>query len=108
MPRVVRDLEMMDVDELVVLKTSAPEPAEPPVEPEIEKDEEDYEETITLKASDFVASQDILEDIHISDRKRSEGCSPRQARDPGHAPSHLRQVATSLKIFCITSSMTSP
>jgi hypothetical protein len=63
MPRVVRDLEMMDVDELVVLKTSAPEPVEPPVEPEIEKDEEDYEETITLKASDFVASQDILEDI---------------------------------------------
>jgi hypothetical protein len=65
MPRVVRDLEMMDVDELVVLKTSAPEPVEPPVEPEIEKDEEDYEETITLKASDFVASQDILEDIQF-------------------------------------------
>jgi hypothetical protein len=65
MPRVVRDLEMMDVDEPVVLKTSAPVLAEPPVEPEIEKDEEDYEETITLRASDFVASQDILEDIQF-------------------------------------------
>jgi hypothetical protein len=60
MPRVVRDPEMMDVDEPVVLEpavpeTSAPELAEPPMEPEIEEEEEDYEETITLRASDFVA-----------------------------------------------------
>jgi hypothetical protein len=60
MPRVVRDPEMMDVDEPVVpepavLETSALEPAEPSVEPEIEEEEEDYEETITLRDSDFVA-----------------------------------------------------
>jgi hypothetical protein len=60
MPRVVRDPEMMDVDEPVVPEpavpeTSAPEPGKPPMEPEIEEEEEDYEETITLRASDFVA-----------------------------------------------------
>jgi hypothetical protein len=46
---------MMDVDEPVVPETLAPEPAEPSVEPEIEKEEEDYEETIMLRASNFVA-----------------------------------------------------
>jgi hypothetical protein len=56
MPRVVREKEMMDVDELAVPETTASEPAEPLVEPEIEEEEEeDYEETITLRASDFVA-----------------------------------------------------
>jgi hypothetical protein len=65
MPRAVREPEMMDVDEPVVLElaepeTAAPEPIEPPVEPE-EEEEEEYEETITLRAFDFVAFQDILE-----------------------------------------------
>jgi hypothetical protein len=68
MPRVVRELEMMDVDEPVVPEpvvpeTAAPEPAEPPVEPE--EEEEEYEETITLRASDFIALQDTLEDIRF-------------------------------------------
>jgi hypothetical protein len=65
MPRVVREPEMMDIDEPVVLETAAPEPAEPPMEPEEEEEEEDYEETITLRASDFVAFQDILEDMRF-------------------------------------------
>jgi hypothetical protein len=64
MPRVVQQLEMMDVDEPVVPETVAPEPAELPVEPEPEEEEE-YEETITLKVSDFVAFQDILEDMQF-------------------------------------------
>jgi hypothetical protein len=68
MPRVVRELEMMDVDEPVVPEpvvpeTAAPEPAEPPVEPE--EEEEEYEEMITLRASDFIALQDTLEDIRF-------------------------------------------
>jgi hypothetical protein len=66
MPRVVRDPEMMDVDEPVVPEpavpeTPAPEPAEPPVEPK--EEEEEYEEMITLRAADFYALQDTLEDI---------------------------------------------
>jgi hypothetical protein len=66
MPRVVRDPEMMDVDEPVVPEpavpeTPAPELAEPLVEPE--EEEEEYEETITLRAADFYALQDTLEDI---------------------------------------------
>jgi hypothetical protein len=68
MPRVVRQPEMMDVDEPVVPEPAVPEtaalePAELLVEPEEEEEEEEYEETITLKASDFVAFQDILEDM---------------------------------------------
>jgi hypothetical protein len=70
MPRVVRDSEMMDMDEpvvqeLVVPETSALEPVEPQMEPEIEEEEEDYEEMIALRASDFVAFQDILEDMRF-------------------------------------------
>jgi hypothetical protein len=63
---------MMDVDEPVVLEpivpepaapeTATPEPAKPPVEPE---EEEEYEETIMLRASDFVAFQDILGDMRF-------------------------------------------
>jgi hypothetical protein len=64
MPRVVQQLEMMDVDEPVVPETVALEPAEPPVELEPEEEEE-YEETITLKVLDFVAFQDILEDMRF-------------------------------------------
>jgi hypothetical protein len=69
MPRVVRQPEMMDVDEPVVPEptvpeTAAPEPAELPVELE-EEEEEEYEETITLRASDFVSFQDILEDMRF-------------------------------------------
>jgi hypothetical protein len=61
---------MMDVDEPVVQepvvpKTLALEPVEPQMEPEIEEEEEDYEEMITLRASDFVAFQDILEDMRF-------------------------------------------
>jgi hypothetical protein len=68
MPKAVREPEMMDVDEPVVPKptapeTAAPKPVEPPVEPEEEEEEEEYEETITLRASDFVAFHDILEDM---------------------------------------------
>jgi hypothetical protein len=51
------------------------------------EDEEEYKEMIMLRASDFVAFQDILEDIQS---QISEKCMPGQARDPGHAPSHLR------------------
>jgi hypothetical protein len=58
MPRVVQEPEMMDVDEPTVPETVAPEPAEP-----LEQPEEDYEETIMLRASDFVAFQVILEDM---------------------------------------------
>jgi hypothetical protein len=83
MPRVVRQPEMMDVDEPVVLEptvpeTAAPEPAEPPVEPEEEEEEEEYEETITLRASDFVSFQDILEDMRfeIADIQR-DACQDR-------------------------------
>jgi hypothetical protein len=60
---------MMDVDEPVVPEpatpeTAAPEPVKLLVEPEEEEEEEEkYEETITLRASDFVAFQDILEDM---------------------------------------------
>jgi hypothetical protein len=72
MPRVVREPKMTDVDEPVVLEpvvpeTAAPEPVEPPVEleeAEVEEEEE-YEEMITLRASDFVAFQDILEDMRF-------------------------------------------
>jgi hypothetical protein len=89
MPRVVRDPEMMDVDEPVVpeptvpetqalepavpetlapkpavLETLAPEPVESQVEPE-EEEEEEHEETITLRATDFYALQDTLEDIRF-------------------------------------------
>jgi hypothetical protein len=35
------------------------------MEPEIEEEEEDYEEMITLRASNFVAFQDILEDVRF-------------------------------------------
>jgi hypothetical protein len=57
MSRVVREPEMMDVDEpvmpeLAVPKTAAPEPTKHDEQP---KDEEEYEEAITLRASDFVA-----------------------------------------------------
>jgi hypothetical protein len=68
---------MMDVDEPVVPKPAepkiaAPEPTELPVEPE-EEEEEEYEEMITLRASDFVAFQDILEDMRsqIADLQRN-------------------------------------
>jgi hypothetical protein len=66
MPRVLRDLEMMDVYEPVVPEpavpeTPAPEPTEPPVEPE----EEECKETINLRAADFYALQDTLEDIQF-------------------------------------------
>jgi hypothetical protein len=69
MPRVVREPAMMDVDEPVVPEpaapeTATPEPAEPLVEPE-EEEKEEYEETITLRALDFVAFQDILEDMQF-------------------------------------------
>jgi hypothetical protein len=77
MPRAIREPEMMDVDELVVPEPvvpeiAAPEPAEPPVEPE-EEEEEEYEKTIMLRASDFVAFQDILEDIRfqVADMQRT-------------------------------------
>jgi hypothetical protein len=66
MPRAVREPEMMDVDEPVVPEPAAPEIAAPePTEPlvEAEEEEEEYEETITLRAFDFVAFQDILEDM---------------------------------------------
>jgi hypothetical protein len=62
MPRIVRQPKMMDVDEPVVPETASPMLAEPPVEPKLEEEEE-YEETITLRASDFVAFEDILEDM---------------------------------------------
>jgi hypothetical protein len=67
MSRVVREPEMMDVDEPVVPEpvvpeTAAPEPAKHDEQP---KDEEEYEEAITLRASDFVAFQDILEDMRF-------------------------------------------
>jgi hypothetical protein len=62
MPRAVREPEMMDMGEPVVPEPAAPEPIEPPVEP---KEEEEYEETITLRALDFVAFQDILEDMRF-------------------------------------------
>jgi hypothetical protein len=60
---------MMDVDEPVVPEpaapeTTAPEPTEPLVEPK-EEVEEEYEETIMLRASDFVAFEDILEDMRF-------------------------------------------
>jgi hypothetical protein len=63
MPRAVRELEMMDVDEPVVPEPAIPEPAEPLVEPE--EEEEEYEVMIMLRASDFVAFQDILEDMRF-------------------------------------------
>jgi hypothetical protein len=55
-----------------VPETAAPEPAVPPVELEKEEEEE-YEEMIMLKASDFVAFQDILEDMRsqITDLQRN-------------------------------------
>jgi hypothetical protein len=58
MPRVVRQPEMMDVDE-----PATPKPTELLVEPEEEEEKEEYEEMITLRAFDFVAFQDILEDM---------------------------------------------
>jgi hypothetical protein len=61
MPRVVREPEMMDIDEPVVLEPVAPELVEPSVEPE--EEEEGYEEMITLRAADFYALQDTLDDI---------------------------------------------
>jgi hypothetical protein len=57
--------EMMDMDEPEV-----PKPVEPPVEPTIELDvvdeeEEEYEETITIRAPDFLALQDSLDDMRF-------------------------------------------
>jgi hypothetical protein len=67
-PRVVRQPEMMDVDE-----PATPKPTELLVEPEEEEEKEEYEETITLRAFDFVAFQDILEDMRsqIADLQRN-------------------------------------
>jgi hypothetical protein len=70
----VREPEMMDMVEPVVLEPAVPETAvpelvEPLVEPEeeakVEEEEEEYKETITLRASDFVGFQDILEDMRF-------------------------------------------
>jgi hypothetical protein len=67
MPHVTPETEpeMMDMDE-----PAAPEPAEPEMakgqEEEVdEQPDEDYEETITIRASDFYALQDTLDDIRF-------------------------------------------
>jgi hypothetical protein len=64
MPRVAPEPEMMDMDEPV-----APKLVEQPVELEEkakdQQEEEEYEETITIKALDFAALQDTLEDIRF-------------------------------------------
>jgi hypothetical protein len=57
--------EMMDMDEPV-----APEPIEPPVEPAIEPDaaneeEEEYKETITIRALDLLALQHSFDDMRF-------------------------------------------
>jgi hypothetical protein len=57
----------MDIPEMVAEQEIAVEPeraAKQEEQPE-EEEEEKYEETITLKASDFVHFQDILEDMRF-------------------------------------------
>jgi hypothetical protein len=61
--RALHEPEMMHMDE-----PAAAEPGEPPVEPHVadeEGAETEQEETITLRASDFEALQDTLEDIRF-------------------------------------------
>jgi hypothetical protein len=111
MPRVVRQPEIMDVDEPVVPEpavpeTTAPEPAEPPVEPE-EEEEEEYEETITLRAFDFVAFQDILEDMRfqIADIQRDAHQDRLETQEMLRAI--LDRLPPASRTFCTTSPVTS-
>jgi hypothetical protein len=71
MPRAAPTLEPepepMDIPEMAVEPELAAEPeraTEQEEQPE-EEDKEEYEEMITLRASDFVAFQDILEDMQF-------------------------------------------
>jgi hypothetical protein len=57
--RAADELEIMDMDE-----PAAPEPVELAVEPDAaDEEEEEYEEMITIRASDLLALQDSLDDM---------------------------------------------
>jgi hypothetical protein len=77
MPRAAPALEPepMDIPKMAAEQDIAtkPERAAEQEEQLEEKDEEEYEETITLRASDFVHFQDILEDMQfqIADLQRT-------------------------------------
>jgi hypothetical protein len=70
--RVANELEMMDMDEpgvpewveLAVEPTVEPA-VEPTVEPYVADEEEEYEETITIRALDLLALQDSLDDMRF-------------------------------------------
>jgi hypothetical protein len=75
MPRVAPEPELMDIQEIAAEPEMAEEheeEAEQEEEADDQPDEEKQEETITLRAADFYALQDTLEDIrfHILDIQR--------------------------------------
>jgi hypothetical protein len=88
----------MDIHEVATEPEKAAEQEEQLVE------EEEYEEGITIRASDLLHFQDTLLGHTISDCKYTEGCSSGQARGPADVPSHHGQTATSSKTFCTTTS----
>jgi hypothetical protein len=55
--RAADELEMMDMDELAAEARVAVEPDA------VDEEEEEYEETITIRASDLLALQDSLDDM---------------------------------------------
>jgi hypothetical protein len=61
--RATDELEPMDIEEAGTKPEVVAEPVEPVVVPNTAEEEEEYEETITINASDLVALQDTLEDI---------------------------------------------
>ena len=63
--RAVNKPKMIDMDE-----PAEPKPVEPPIQPLAELDigdeeEEEYEETVTIRASNFPALQDTLDDMRF-------------------------------------------
>jgi nucleoid-associated protein YgaU len=67
MPRAVPEPEPepMDIQEMAVEQERAAEPERATEQEEQPEKEEEYEEMITLRAADFYALQDTLEDIRF-------------------------------------------
>ena len=59
------ELEPMDIHEMAAAQERAAEPEREAEHDEQPEEEEEYEEMITLRAVDFYALQDTLEDIRF-------------------------------------------
>ena len=83
--RATDEPEMMDIEK----PATQPEPSAQPeaaVEPDAVDDEEEgeeYEETITINASDLVALQDTLDDMQFKIDKYIERCTPSTSQGGG-------------------------